>query len=264
MKKFFTALASLLVVVPLLVFLFALLVVTLVFSCSLAGGVYSSVGVLVACSVATVAIALIVWRVCLANSLQALQLLRENTAALVIVVVSMIAISSVCSLVGFGSIGVGAAGFGRLILMLVSLIEVVLCCMMAKRTVGYLSQSGASVGQMRLAVQTLLLISAGLSVLEFFVAMFEVGVLGMPIAQTLFEDLAFTYGDVVWLELILVCIKFTASISGVVLTYRRRNRQSAKEPVKTYDLTAQKSSDASACDATAELDKEAINKALAA
>lgn len=265
MKKILTTLAALLVAVPLLVLLFALLVVTLVFCCSLAGDVYASITVLLVCSLATIAVALVVWRVCAANSLQALQLLRENTGALVSVVVAMIAMSSMCSLVGFGSVDGGVVlGFGRIPLMIISLVEVVLCCMMAKRIMAYLSQSGTTVVQMRRAVQTLLLISTGLTLLEFFVAIFEIGVLGTPIASTLFEDLSFGYGDVVWLELVFVCIKFTASISGVILTYRRRNKVNAKAQAKTYDLPAQEASSESGCEATTELDKEAIAKALAA
>ena len=228
MKKSFSSLVSMLVVGALLALLFAIILVTLVFACSLAQSTQGALSVLVACGVGAIVIAALVSRLCLSNSVQARQSLRENTVALVGVTACMLAMGSACSLVGFGSFSkLGTAGVGRTTLLATCLIQTVLCCMMGKRLHTYLRRSDASVDAIRKEMRVLLLISTLLSAVDFALAVVGTQQAGVSLLEALFEDLTITYADLMWVELVLATVKVAAAASGVVLLRKRRVRSHA-------------------------------------
>lgn len=264
MKKFLVALASVLVIVPLLTLLFVELVAALVLACSFADGVQGGVGVLAVCCLGTIALALAVSRVCLGSSHQAKQLLRENTVALVGVVAAMLAIGSFCTLVGFGSfVEDGNLSSIHASLLFACLVEAVLCCMVGKRLFEYLKRQGSGLQELRRELRAILIFLLVLSLFEFCMALVGLAQTNVPIVQTLFEDLSLTYGDFVWVELILSCIKIAAAASGVIIMRRRVPKQ-APAQTQTPDLALSEEPKQQSLDETSVLDTEAVNKALVA
>ncbi len=240
MKKLLSSLVSLLIVAPLLALIFAIVVAALAFACSLAQSAQVAVGVLGACGVGAVVISLLVSRLCLSNSAQAWQLLRENIAVLVGVGACMLAMGSVCSLVAFSSFAnVGTAGAVHTTLLAICLIQMVLCCMMGKRLHDYLRQPDARIDALRKEMRVLLFVSALLSAADFAVAYMGVQQAGATLAEVLFEELTITSADLAWLELILATVKVSAAVSGVALLRKRRVRPQAQTSASPVSVTPQ-------------------------